>query len=51
VGVPEIAPLDVLRLSPAGSAGLTAYELAVPVTVGVSTEIATPTVAVTVGCG
>jgi hypothetical protein len=51
VGVPEMIPLDVLRLTPAGSAGLTAYELTVPVTVGVSTEIATPTMAVMVGCG
>jgi hypothetical protein len=51
VGIPEIAPLEVLRLSPAGSAGLTAYERTVPVTLGVSDEMATPTVAVIVGCG
>jgi hypothetical protein len=34
--VPEIAPVVVLRLRPAGSVGLTLYELTVPVAVGVS---------------
>jgi hypothetical protein len=36
VGVPEIIPVHALRLTPAGSAGLTAYKVTFPVTVGVS---------------
>ena len=40
VGVPEIAPVDALRLRPAGSPGLTVYVVIDPETVGVSAEIA-----------
>ena len=40
VGVPEMTPVELLRLSPAGSAGLIAYEVTVPVTVGADVEIA-----------
>jgi hypothetical protein len=46
VGVPEIAPVELSRLSSAGSGGLTVYELTVPVTVGVSEGMGTPTIAV-----
>jgi hypothetical protein len=40
-GVPEMTPVVDERLRPAGSAGLTLYEVAVPVIVGVSGVIAT----------
>jgi hypothetical protein len=51
VGVPEIVPVPVFKLNPAGSAGLTPYEFTVPVTMGVSDVIALPIVAVIVVCG
>ena len=42
VGVPLIAPVLIVRLKPAGSAGLTLYEIAKPpVLVGVIGVIAT----------
>jgi hypothetical protein len=44
VGVPLITPLVASIASPAGSAGATAYDATVPVTVGVSAVIAVPTV-------
>jgi hypothetical protein len=44
VGVPVIAPVYALRLRPAGSPGLTLYVVTDPATVGVSAEIAWPTV-------
>jgi hypothetical protein len=43
VGVPEIIPVELLKLKPAGRAGLTVNEVTVPVTVGVSEAIAWPT--------
>jgi hypothetical protein len=51
VGVPEIVPVEAFKLKPAGRAGLTLYELAAPVTVGISGVIATPCVAVITACG
>lgn len=45
VGVPEMTPVVASRLNPAGSAGLTLYDATIPVTVGASGVIATPTVA------
>jgi hypothetical protein len=45
VGVPEIVPVDALRLMPAGSAGLTVKLIAVPVTLGVSAAMGWPTIA------
>jgi len=51
VGVPEIAPVDVFSVRPAGRAGVILYEVTEPVTVGTSGEIATPTVAVIDACG
>jgi hypothetical protein len=44
VGVPEMVPVVVLKLSPPGKLGLTANALTVPVTVGVSGEIALPAI-------
>jgi hypothetical protein len=44
VGVPEMMPVEELRLMPAGSAGLTPYEDAVPLMTGLSAAIATPLV-------
>jgi hypothetical protein len=44
VGVPVMMPVEVLRLIPAGSAGLTLYEDAVPLITGLSSGIATPLV-------
>ena len=41
VGVPEITPVLVFKLKPAGNAGLMEYEVTVPVTVGELLEIAT----------
>jgi hypothetical protein len=41
VGVPEIMPVELLRFNPAGSAGLTAYEVTSPETEGTSLAIAT----------
>jgi hypothetical protein len=41
-GVPEMTPVVGERLRPAGSAGLTLYEVAVPVIVGLRGVIATP---------
>jgi hypothetical protein len=43
VGVPEIVPVVLLSVKPAGRAGLTLYDVTVPVTVGVSEAIAWPT--------
>jgi hypothetical protein len=40
VGVPEIVPVELFRLNPAGKAGLTEYEVTVPVTVGASAGMA-----------
>ena len=41
VGVPDITPVIVLKTKPAGSAGLTEYEVATPpVTVGLLAVIA-----------
>jgi type IV secretory pathway protease TraF len=51
VGVPEIAPVEVFNVKPAGSAGLIEYDVTVPVTAGVFVVIACPTVTVTVVCG
>jgi hypothetical protein len=34
VGIPEIIPVKVSRLNPGGHAGLTLYEVTVPVTAG-----------------
>jgi hypothetical protein len=51
VGVPEIAPVVLLKLSPAGRAGLIDHEVTVPVTVGVSAAMAVPTVADMLVCG
>jgi hypothetical protein len=45
VGVPEMAPVVALIVSPAGKAGLMVKLVAVPVTVGVAGVMATPTVA------
>jgi hypothetical protein len=42
-GVPEMTPVVGERLRPADSAGLTLYEVAVPVIVGLRGVIATPT--------
>lgn len=41
VGVPEITPVVVSRLKPAGRDGLIEYEVTVPVTVGELEVIAT----------
>ena len=43
--------MEVLKLSPAGSAGFTPYDATVPVTVGVSVAIAVPIVATMLLCG
>jgi hypothetical protein len=40
VGVPEIIPVELSRVKPVGSAGLTPYESTVPVTVGASGAMA-----------
>jgi hypothetical protein len=45
IGVPEITPVDALRLRPAGSPGLTLYVVTDPPTPGVSVAMACPTVA------
>lgn len=44
-GVPAIVPLVLLSVNPEGSAGFTLYAVTVPVTVGVSALIASPTTA------
>jgi hypothetical protein len=46
-----MAPVVLLKLSPADSAGLIDQELTVPVTVGVFIAIAVPTVAAMLACG
>ena len=46
VGVPEITPVAVLNESPAGRFGEIEYDETLPVTVGESGAIATPTVKV-----
>ena len=51
VGVPEIAPVDALRLRPAGSAGLTVKLVGAPETLGVSMVMAWPTGVTTLVCG
>ena len=43
-GVPEMTPVALFKESPDGNAGTTAQVVTVPVTVGVSDEIACPTV-------
>jgi hypothetical protein len=44
VGVPEMTPVLVLRLSPKGSDGLIEKAVSVPVMVGVNGVMAVPTV-------
>jgi hypothetical protein len=49
--VPLIAPVLALKLSPAGSAGVTDHAIADPVTNGVSTAIAVPAVSASAPTG
>ena len=43
VGVPVIAPVEVLKIRPVGKEGLTLKAVTIPVTVGSCSVIVTPT--------
>ena len=51
VAVPEIAPVVLLKLKPAGNTGVMLYMVAVPLIDGISGVIACPTVIAIETCG